>query len=168
VALADSLLTDQLLRKAEASGTRLYVPHGAAVGVDNLLERQGDWIRAEITFRKPPASIDAVDLEAVDEAVLFEGTACEIAHKFPRSVNAMVTCAIATVGVDATVTRFVADRTIGNVLRGEFEFHGKDGSRLVITKEEPAVGVTSTGMVSSIAGSVLRALAVEEPGLHFV
>lgn len=168
VALADESLRARLLEKAETSGTRLYVPHGAAVGLDNLLERRDDWERVEITFRKPPSSIDAEEVDPGDEVVLFEGTVREIADKFPRSVNAMVTCAIATVGLDATIARFVADRTIGNRLRGEFEFRGKDGSRLAIVKEEPAVGVTSTGMVNSIAGSILRALAAEDRGLHFV
>ena len=38
-ALADQALMGRLLAKSEAAGTRLYIPHGAAVGIDNLIER---------------------------------------------------------------------------------------------------------------------------------
>jgi aspartate dehydrogenase len=167
VALADESLRNRLLATARRAGTKLYVPHGAVVGMDNLLENRS-WKSASITFRKPPASIDAASGEGADEAVLFEGPAREIAGKFPRSVNAMVACALATVGLDATTTRMVADRRFGNVLRGEFEFTSANGSRLLIIKEEPGVGVSGVGMVNSIKGSVLRALGVSTDNPIFV
>jgi aspartate dehydrogenase len=167
-ALADEGLQRRLIEVADRARTRLFVPHGAAVGIDNLVENRGAWEKVVITFRKPPASIDAAEVETGDQVVLFEGSARDIAEEFPRSVNAMVACALATVGLDRTTTRFVADRTIGNVLKGEFEFFGKDGSRLTIIKQEPAVGITSTGMVNSITGSILRALGTDRPGLRFV
>jgi len=80
----------------------------------------------------------------------------------------MVACALATVGTDAARARFIADRRLNNVLRGEFEFKGKDGSSLSIIKEEPAVGVSSPGMITSILGSVLRALDLPSEGINFV
>lgn len=166
VALADEVLGARLLEAARSAGTRLYIPHGAVVGMDNLLEKR-NWKNATITFRKPPASIDASAAEA-DETLLFEGSAREIAAKFPRSVNAMIACALATVGLDATTTRMVADRRCGNLLRGEFELTGADGSRLTIVKEEPGVGVSGIGMVNSIRGSVLRALGVSTDNPIFV
>jgi aspartate dehydrogenase len=119
VALADEALRDRLLATARRAGTKLFVPHGAVVGMDNLLENRS-WKSATITFRKPPASIDASAKAQSDEQVLFEGSARDIAGKFPRSVNAMIACALATVGLDGTTTRMVADSRFGNVLRGEF------------------------------------------------
>jgi aspartate dehydrogenase len=168
VALADDGLRDRLLAAARQAGTRLYLPHGAVVGMDNLLENR-NWKTATITFRKPPASIDVTAAEALgDESVLFEGSAREIAARFPRSVNAMVACALATVGLDATTTRMVADRRCGDVLRGEFQFVGTNGSSLTIIKEEPGVGVSGVGMVNSIMGSVLRALNLTTDSPIFV
>ena len=167
-ALADDDLRGRLLATARESGTRLFVPHGAVVGLDNLLEARAMWSSATITFRKPPASIDVAGKNLQGEVVLFEGSAYEIARKFPRSVNAMVACALATVGLGATVTRMIADSRLQGVLRGEFEFTGKDGSRLTIVKEEPARGVSSTGMVNSIRGSLLRALGVTPENPVFV
>jgi len=168
VALADESLRQQLLATAKQAGTKLYIPHGAVVGMDNLLEARSLWKSATITFRKPPASIDAAAEAQADETLLFEGSALEIAKKFPRSVNAMVACALATVGLDAMTTRMIADRRFGNILRGEFEFTGTNGSRLTIIKEEPGVGVSGAGMVNSIKGSVMRALGVTAEGPIFV
>ncbi len=168
VALVDELLRARLLSIAKEAGTRLYVPHGAVVGMDNLLEARTLWTSVDITFRKPPDSIQSgVDLEG-DEALLFEGSVREIATRYPRSVNAMVACAMATAGLDVTTARMVADRRLGNVLRGEFVLTGSNGSRLTIVKEEPGVGVSGVGMVNSIRSSVLRALGVRDEGLVFV
>jgi aspartate dehydrogenase len=167
VALADEELRERLLAAARRAGTKLYIPHGAVVGMDNLLENR-NWRGAAITFRKPPASIDATAAVQADETLLFAGSAREIADKFPRSVNAMIACALATVGLDATTTRMVADRRFGDVLRGEFEFTAANGARLTIIKEEPGVGVSGIGMMNSIRGSVLRALGVSSDNPIFV
>jgi hypothetical protein len=76
--------------------------------------------------------------------------------------------ALATVGIDGAIARVIADRRMGNTSRGEFEFVGRDGSRLSIVKEEAAVGVSSPGIISALKGSVLRALAQPGGGLEFV
>lgn len=168
VALADESLRDQLLTAARHAGTKLYIPHGAVVGMDNLLEARSLWKSATVTFRKPPAAIDAAAAAQGDETLLFEGSVRQIAEKFPRSVNAMVACALATVGLDAANARMFVDRRCGNLLRGEFEFTGTNGSRLTIIKEDPGVGVSGVGMVNSIKGSVLRALGVMTDSPIFV
>jgi len=167
-AFADDALSERLQTTSAQAGTTLFIPHGAVVGVDNLIETRHNWESVTITFRKPPDSLGVTGDPGRSETVLFEGTVREIAAKFPRNVNAMVACALATVGLDVARARIIADSAQGNVLRGEFEFTGKDGSRLSITKEEPAVGVSSPGMISSIKGSVLRALEEGSGGLCFV
>jgi aspartate dehydrogenase len=168
VALADDQLRTRLIQTAKQAGTVLFLPHGAVVGMDNLLEARAVWSSARITFRKPPASISSgLDVQA-DETLLFDGSVRDIAAKFPRSVNAMVACALATVGLDGTTARMIADSRIGNVLRGEFEFTGHNGSRLTIIKEEPAAGVSGVGMTNSIKASVFRALGLNDNEAVFV
>jgi aspartate dehydrogenase len=167
-ALADEKLKKNLLLTGNKSGKRLLVPHGAAVGIDNIYEARENWEEVTITFRKPPGAIELEEEPEGEETILFEGPVREIAEKFPRNVNAMVACALASVGPDKAMARMIADRRLDNVLRGEFEFTGKDGSRLLITKEEPAVGVSSPGMVTSILGSVMRALHQSPEGIIFV
>ncbi len=92
-AFADDEFTERMLGIARAAGTNLFIPHGAVVGVDNLIETRDNWKEVSITFRKPPQSIDIEDDSDADETVLFEGSVREIAAKFPRNVNAMVACA---------------------------------------------------------------------------
>ena len=167
-ALADDSVMKELTEAAMASGRRLLVPHGAVVGIDNLFEARDNWEEASITFRKPPDSLGVEGEELNDETILFDGSVKEVALKFPRNVNAMVACALATVGVEKARAKIIADRRTNNMLRGEFEFKGKDGSRLSIVKEEPAVGVSSPGMISSIVGSVIRASQVSSGGIEFV
>jgi predicted dinucleotide-utilizing enzyme len=167
-ALADDGLRTDLLAIARERNTRLYIPHGAVAGLDNFIEGRDRWASSQVTFRKPPASIDQGSQHDEDEVVIFEGSAREIAEKFPRSVNSMVTFALATMGLDKTVTRMVSDRRLENMLTGEFRAEGKDGSSLSVFKSEPAVGVSSTGMVNSIRGSVFRALGAAPEGLGFV
>lgn len=167
-ALADDELKATLLSTAAASSHRLLVPHGAVVGMENLYEARENWKEVSITFRKPPGSIDLDNKPEGDEAVLFDGSVREIAAKFPRNVNAMVACALATVGLDKARARLVADRRLQDTLRGEFEFLGKDGSRLFVTKEEPAAGVSSPGMITSLVGSVKKALNETSEDINFV
>ena len=167
-ALAHDELKDKLIKTAADSGTNLLIPHGAVVGIDNIVEARDNWESVTITFRKPPESIDLEEELTEDETILFEGSVREIADKFPRSVNAMVACALASVGPDIAVGRFIADRRMKGVVRGEFEFVGKDGARLFVAKQEPAVGVSGTGMVTSLKGSVLRALQQSPEGISFV
>jgi aspartate dehydrogenase len=167
-ALADDDLRERLVATAIESDTHLLIPHGAVTGMDSLLEAGDNWQSASITFRKPPDSIDLEEALQQDETILFDGSVREVAAKFPRNVNAMVACALATVGLDAARGRFVADRRLKNRVCGEFEFTGKDGARLTIIKEEPASGVSGTGMIGSLRGSVIRALGQPGVGLNFV
>ena len=167
-ALAEEKLKELLLRTAKEAGKRLLIPHGAVVGIDNIYEARDNWENVTVTFRKPPGAIELDEEPEEDETILFEGPVREIAEKFPRNVNAMVACALASVGPDKAMARMIADKRLNNVLRGEFEFTGKDGSRLSIMKEEPAVGVSSPGMVTSILGSVMRALHQSPEGIIFV
>jgi aspartate dehydrogenase len=167
-ALANDDLRNRLIKTAREAGTRIFIPHGAAVGMDNLAEAKEKWQQVNITFRKPAASIDGADEVREEESILFDGSIREIAQKFPRSVNSMVACALATDCLDQSRARMIADNRLENVLSGEFEFLGDDGSKLTITKEEPAVGISSTGMINSLTGSVKRALALSPDTLSFV
>ena len=167
-ALADDDLKATLLATAKDSHKKIFIPHGAAVGMDNLTEARDKWSEVTITFRKPAANIDGAADQKEDEKVLFDGSVREISEKFPRSVNSMVACALATAGLDKSRARMIADNRLKEVLSGEFEFVGHDNSKLTITKQEPAVGVSSTGMINSLKGSVKRALGCSTDTLSFV
>ena len=166
-ALADDALRERLVAVARAAGTSLAIPHGALMGLDTLREWRHAWEKVTITFYKHPSNIDFSEsgmatppLDA--ETVLYDGPARGIAAKFPRNVNTMVTCALATVGLDSCQARLVSCPTL-RVAVAEVEARGRDGSFLRMRKEQPATGVSGTEMFESQFASIVRAAGCREP-----
>ncbi len=159
-ALADDALTARLREAAERAGTRIVLPKGALVGLQSLLSTRETWEEVTITFRKNPASIDTGDGPAPDitgETVIFDGPVREIARRFPRNVNTMVTCALATVGLDRCRGRLIADPALDHAV-AEVRARGRDGSEVETIKRQPMVGVSGTEMLASTLRSVHLAL----------
>jgi aspartate dehydrogenase len=170
-ALADDALLARLRAACTASGRRLFVPHGALIGTDNLLEWRHMWREVEIAFVKNPAHIDfsesGIDPAGiVAETVVYDGPVRGIAARFPRNVNTMVTCALATVGLDRCRARLVA---VPGAATASIDIvaTGADGASLRLHKTQPMAGVSGTEMVASTVASILRASGRGE-GLQFV
>lgn len=160
-ALADDKLRAELETVARDHGTRLLLPHGALVGLESLIAWRDMWDDVAITFRKPPNSIDfdKIDLKAQDitvPTVVFDGPVRMIARLFPRNVNAMVALALATIGLDRTRARLVADPA-AKKLELLIEARGRDGAELRVTRLQPAVGVSGSEMFESLYRSLLVA-----------
>lgn len=171
-AFADAELEARLTALAEACGRRIFIPHGALIGLDNLVEVRDMWQDVTITFRKNPANIDfadsGLDPAGIREAtVIYDGPARGIARRFPRNVNTMTTCALATVGLDRCRAILVADPAL-EVAIAEVRAVGRDGSVHESRKVQPVVGVSGTEMAASQLASVLRAAGVQLPGLNYV
>ena len=170
-ALADDGLRERLTTVAKNGAHRLIVPQGALVGTDALLAWAHMWRDVTITFRKHPANIDlsmvnrrAEDIRA--ETVIFDGPVRDIAPLFPRNVNTMVTCALATVGIDRCRGRMIADPSLDHAV-AEVEAWGRDGSYLTTVKRQPMVGVSGTEMFASALRSVRKATGAG-PTLDFL
>ena len=171
-ALADRETEERLLAAAERSGHRLLIPHGALIGVDNLVEVRETWKSVTITFRKHPDNIDFADsgidpLSINSETTLYDGPVRGIARLFPRNVNTMTTCALATTGLDECRGVLIADPSL-SVAVAEVTAEGADGSLHHSRKVQPVVGVSGTEMLAAQISSVRRAAGVVLPGLSFV
>ena len=159
-ALADDPLRETLVAQAKRSGTRLLVPHGALIGIDNLVEWRHMWEKVEITFIKNPANIDfsesGYDKTIVAETVVYEGPARGIARLYPRNVNTMICCALATTGLDKCHAKLIASPGL-KVAVTDIRAVGRDGMVLAMRKETPVVGVSGTEVFESTFRSILRA-----------
>lgn len=171
-ALADRETEARMLDAAFRSGRRLLIPHGALIGLDNLVEVGDMWKDVTITFRKHPDNIDfsesGIDKAGiVEETVLYDGPVRGIAKLFPRNVNTMTTCALATTGLDHCRGVLIADPSL-DVAIAEVRAEGSDGSIHRSRKVQPVVGVSGTEMLAAQLASVKRAAGVFVTGLNFV
>lgn len=161
-ALADDVLYDRLRDTAAQSGRSLLIAHGALVGLDSLIEWREMWDDVTITFRKPPASLGQGAPHPERESLLFDGSVREAAVRYPNNVNAMVACALATIGLDRCRARLIADPAIHH-LELAVETRGRDGSQLSIQRRQPAVGVSGSEMAAAAYRSILRAGGLSRP-----
>jgi len=116
-ALADDALADRLRSAAEQGGANLLIPAGAVAGIDGLLALRAAGLTSVVfTSVKPPkawmgtAAEAEVDLAALTAPqVLFSGSAREAARLYPKNANLAATIALASLGLDQTQVRLIAD-----------------------------------------------------------
>jgi aspartate dehydrogenase len=172
-ALADPATEAALDSACLQSGRHLFIPHGALIGLDNLVEMREEWTEVTITFHKHPDNIDytasGIARESIqDKTVLYDGPVRGVARLFPRNVNTMTTCALATVGLDRCRAVLVADPALGDVAIAQVRAVARDGSIHESRKQQLMSGVSGTEMLASQFGSVLRAAGRHPPGVVFV
>src|SRR5690606_36347032 len=78
-ALADDALRGKLVETALARKHRLFVPHGALVGLDTLVEQRHRLAEVTITFRKHPKNLDFAE-SGVDPEIVKGPTEIGRAH----------------------------------------------------------------------------------------
>lgn len=164
-ALVDDSLRERLTRLSADCGTRLIVPHGALAGVESYLATPVEWSSATIEFVKSPFSLEPVPADTGKRVVIYDGPVRGIAALYPRNVNAMVTFALATVGLDECRARLISDPA---AVLGQLSTKavGVDGSCLDVFKQQPMNGVSGTEMARSVIGS-LQSATEKRSGLIF-
>ncbi len=160
-ALADAELERALLDTSRAHGTRLYIPHGAVVGLEAIAEGRDQWDEVTMVMRKSPSSIDFTDHptltadEISGDTVIYDGPTRGICPLFPRNVNSHAALALGGIGFDRTRSVLVAvadshTSDIEIIARGE-------AADLTIRRVSPMKGVSGMFTLISALGSVVRA-----------
>lgn len=144
-ALGDAALRESLAAAANAGRARLITVSGAIGGLDALAAARGAGIRlVRYTGRKPPQAWlgtpaeQVCDLGAIGEAtLLFEGSAADAAHLYPKNTNVTAAVALAGVGFEKTGVRLLADPAVSKNVH-ELEVEG-DFGRFAIRLENSAL-----------------------------
>lgn len=168
-AFADPALEAELLETARSAGTRIYVPHGAVVGLEAVEEGRERWEEVTMVMKKPVKSFDFSSAPQFDpgsitaETVLYDGPTRGLCPLFPRNVNSHAAAALAGIGFDRTRSVLVADPKL-EVSIIELEARG-DGVEVRVWRANPMKGVSGVMTLLSTLASVGRAKAVQ-PGLR--
>jgi aspartate dehydrogenase len=160
-AFADEALQRRLVETAERSGTRLFVPHGAVVGLESVFEGREVWEEVTMVMKKSPRNLDFSSApqfkatEITQPTVLYDGPTRGVCPLFPRNVNSHATVALAGIGFDRTRSVLVADPAL-EVSVIELTARGK-GVAMKIERSNPLRGVSGVFTLHSTLGAITRA-----------
>lgn len=109
-ALFDDDLREKLARIARENRCKIYLPSGAACGIDGVKAASMaklDYVTLVTT--KPP---EAFGRRYDKRTVIFEGNAREAVKKFPRNINVAACLSLAGIGFDRTTVKIIADPVV--------------------------------------------------------
>lgn len=151
-AMADRALEAAVRHAAAQSGRRLYVPHGAVLGLDGLTDGRDLLESVLVTTTKSGKSFG---LGPDAAGVVFEGSTREACERFPRNVNVHAAVALAGIGFDRTRSRIVAvpDEP---TMQHRIEAGGPGLAWDIRVSSRSLGGVTGSYTPASAAGSVRR------------
>jgi aspartate dehydrogenase len=154
---------------AHQTGSRIYVPSGAIVGLDGLKGAAiGHIASVTMTTRKPPKALAGapfvvehqIDLDRFTEPTLiFEGSAREACRGFPANVNIAAALSLAGIGADRTRLRILVDPG-GTRNVHDIEVVGEFGRFSIHLENEPSETNPRTGKLTYLSTlAMLKALA---------
>jgi aspartate dehydrogenase len=154
---------------ARQTGSRIYVPSGAIVGLDGLKGAAiGHLTTVTMTTRKPPKALagapyvveHGIDLGRFKEPTqIFEGNAREACRGFPANVNIAAALSLAGIGADRTRLRILVDPQ-GTRNVHDIEVVGEFGRFSIHLENEPSETNPRTGKLTYLSTlAMLKALA---------
>ncbi len=162
-AFADAKLHERMLATATRSGTCLYVPHGALVGLDAIFECRDVWEEVTVTMKKNPRNMDMATFPQfqgktiTEPTALYDGPTRGICPLLPRNVNSHAAVALAGIGFDRTRSCMIADPSL-DVAVIEVLARGQ-GAEVRIERSNQLKGVTGIFTLRAIWLSICRTRA---------
>jgi aspartate dehydrogenase len=162
-AFSDVEFYNEAISLMQQYGRKIYLPHGAILGVDGLVDGKSLITAVEIETIKHPKSLSRTDKE---RTVVYEGSAREACREYPRNVNVHATVALAGIGFDKTKSKIIADPSVvTNTHRIKVDGEGIHFELLISSFSTG--GVTGKYTPYSAVASMHRVLD-NEIGFHFV
>lgn len=107
--LSDQEFRNRMEREAGQTGQKIFLPHGAVLGLDGLRDGRSLLTSVSITTTKHPRSLGINDSKFEKPKVIFTGSTLEACSTFPRNVNVHAAVALAGLGFEATQSTVIAD-----------------------------------------------------------
>lgn len=143
-ALMDLKFRNHLEKIAEESGSRIYAPSGAVVGLDGIKAASiGEISEVSLVTRKSPESLGIL---VNNETILFEGKAGEAVRKFPMNINVAAALSIAY-GKEVNV-KIIADPNVDRNCH-EVCVAGDFGEIRTITQNETCAANPKTSVLAA-------------------
>lgn len=148
---------EDLLKKADDAGIKVYLPSGALSGIDGLKSASiGRIDSVTLTTRKPLKGLEGapylkdknIKLQDVKkETVIFEGTAKEAIKGFPQNVNVCAALSLAGIGADKTMVRIVTSPHYTKNIH-EVDVSGEFGNLSTRTENVPSKSNPKTSQLA--------------------
>lgn len=107
--LSNSEFHIQVEEEAKHRGQKIFLPHGAVLGLDGLRDGRALIDSVLITTTKHPKNLGMPDSKIKKPEILFKGSTLEACKIFPRNVNVHAAIALAGLGFEATQSVVIAD-----------------------------------------------------------
>jgi aspartate dehydrogenase len=132
----------------------IFIPHGAILGLDGLIDGREVLQSVSITTTKRPENLARQDKV---RTILYQGPTREACKLYPRNVNVHAGIALAGMGFDATHSRIISDpASPGNM--HEIEIKAQGCKFYIQVLSDPIAGVTGAYTPVSAYNSVRRIL----------
>ncbi|MBL7026768.1 MAG: DUF108 domain-containing protein [Candidatus Marinimicrobia bacterium] len=164
--LSDPDIRNRIEQDAVHYGRKIFLPHGAVLGLDGLRDGRSLLDSVSITTTKHPQSLGITDSQIIKPEVLFEGSTLDACNKFPRNVNVHAAIALAGLGFEATRSVIIADPNT-NKMHHRIEVHGRGLNWNLEIESFSAGEVTGSYTPESLYQSLLTILS-EDNGFCFV
>ena len=164
-------IESQIVKSAKKYHHNIWIPHGALLGIDGLLDSQTMLKKVSITSTKSHENLDFsftdIDIEfpISKPTVLYEGSTRGLAQTFPRNFNSHAAIALSSLGLDETTSKLIADPET-DVGRHIITAIG-EGFQFEITRDSLMTGVTGDYTLFSTWGSIQRVMD-KKTGIKFI
>ena len=153
-AFRDDVLRETAFHLTKKYGTKLFLPHGAILGLDGIRDGRAALTEVSIETIKNPKGLGREDEKMT---VLYEGSAREAARLYPKNVNVHAAVALAGIGFDKTHSKIISDPDVNtNTHIIHLKGQGIDFTLCVSSFSEG--GVSGKYVPLSACGSLERAL----------
>jgi aspartate dehydrogenase len=153
--LADDSFRNSLQELCRKNGTRLYIPHGAILGLDGIYDGRSVIEEVTITTTKHPKNLG---LKEPVSGTLYDGPTRGACAAYPRNVNVHAAVAVVGLGFDRTRSVVVADPNTTQMTH-EIVVKGPGMDWYIRIASKPVGAVTGSYTPESAAMTVRRILA---------